>query len=211
MPASRQFIVARDGWLPLALVLVVGIALFRNIAAWTLLPTLLLVGVVVIMYRNPHRAIPPIPQGVVSPMDGKLEFVGTARCPYLEQTDTSQTGYHLRIRRRWWSPYYIRSPIEGQVCELVGENKPDGVHAWRIFTDEGDTVVMQMSGDHFLSDRSFRPRYGERIGQGQRAGTRLLGSVVDIWLPENARILVDSGDKVASGTDVLAKLVHNNV
>lgn len=206
MAHRRQFIIARDGWWPAAMALAAALALFQLVSVVAAIPALLVLVVVVVLFRNPHRMIPAVPQGVVSPMDGKVELAERGSCPFL-----SLDGYHLRIRRRWWSPYYIRSPIEGQVCELATENRPEKGHAWKLSTDEGDTVVILTSGDHFLSNRSFRPRYGERIGQGQRSGTRRLGRVIDMWLPENAKLLAETGTTVTSGSDVLAKLVHKNV
>lgn len=206
MAQKRQFIIARDGWWFAGICLAAALTLFQQISPLAALPALLALLVVFVLFRNPHRMIPPIPQGVVCPADGKLEIAERGQCPFY-----NLDGYHLRIRRRFWSPYFIRSPIEAQVCELARDNLPDNGHAWQLVTDEGDTLVMMTSGDHFLSNRSFRPRYGERIGQGQRAGTRRLGKVLDLWLPENARVLMEAGSSVKAGSDVLAKLVHKNV
>ena len=204
MVKHRQFVIAREGWLPLLLVLVISAIAGRYFGWLAAAPALVAVLVTVMLFRNPHRNIPPVPQGVISPLDGTIEIAEQGSCPLMELE-----GYHVRIRRqRWTAPYYNRSPIEGRVRELPCGGNPDGGHAWRIETDESDNVVVLMNGDHILSHRSFRPCYGERVGQGARSGTRRLGSVADIWLPANAKLLVRSGQRVSSGQDVLAKLVH---
>ena len=204
MATKRQFYIARDGWLPSLLCVLATVSASVYLNPWFALGPLALMGWLLLFYRNPNRPIPAIPQAVVSPLDGKVESVDKLPCPYLE----CEEGYRLHFARSYLTPYYIRSPIEGRVMELGPEFRPENGLAWRLDNDEGDQIVIIMKGDHPLSDRAFRPRYGERAGQGQRCGTRRLGSELTLWLPLNARLMVEAGQDVRAGSDVLAKLVH---
>ena len=50
---------------------------------------------------------------------------------------------------------------------------------------------------------------GERIGQGQRCGYLPFGGVVDLFLPVESKVLVEVGQRVDSGSTVLAELIHS--
>jgi phosphatidylserine decarboxylase len=110
------------------------------------------------------------------------------------------------------SPYGVfttRSPIEGKVLEPpnypVDNNEPHGV--W-LQSAEGDDVVMVMSRGPLKNAPRCYIRIGDRIGQGKRCGFVHLGGRVDLYLPENSRLVVAEGDTVQGGTDIIAKLVH---
>jgi phosphatidylserine decarboxylase len=77
-----------------------------------------------------------------------------------------------------------------------------------VRTDEGDDVVLQFHGHRLgLAPLAFLG-YGERVGQGQRCAYLRLTRLAEVQLPINGRILVQKGQKVSAGVDVLAKLPH---
>ena len=51
----------------------------------------------------------------------------------------------------------------------------------------------------------FYPRVGERLWRGQRIGMIRLGSRVDLFLPDDAEILVSRGDRLKAGRTAVAR------
>ena len=116
----------------------------------------------------------------------------------------------ITIRVTSLGTYSARAPVEGKIMDLhaLAHRSPSTVDAaglW-VATDEGENVVLQFRGNRFgIAPRAFL-RYGERVGQGQRCAYLRLTKFADVELSGNARILVEKGQRVSAGTDVLALL-----
>ena len=159
-----------------------------------------------LLFRDPERPVPAAPLGVVSPVDGNIVAVGL--------TDSSVLGgeaQKITIRVDSFGTYTARCPIEGKVLDLnsdAGRAPVSSGGLW-VRTDEDDDVVLQFSGHRFgLAPQAFM-RYGERVGQGQRCAFLRLTRIAEVQLPLNARILVEAGQRVAAGSDLLARLPHH--
>lgn len=184
------------------LVVVVGalLILYAN-PWWALLPVILFVFMY-LLFRDPPRAGPSVALGVISPADGEVVSV--------EQTDRCvvQGEAHLiRIRVDSFGTYTARSPVEGKVMDLhssvegVGPECP--ANALWVQTDEGDNVVLQFNGYRFgIAPRSFI-RFGERIGQGHRCAYMRLTKFADVYMPINGKVVVEPGQRVVAGTDLI--------
>ncbi len=184
------------------LVVVVGVLLILYASPWwALLPAILFVFMY-LLFRDPHRTGPSVALGVISPADGEVVSV--------EQTDRCvvQGEAHLvRIRVDSFGTYTARSPVEGKVMDLhssvegVGPGCP--ANALWVQTDEGDSVVLQLNGYRFgIAPRSFI-RFGERIGQGHRCAYMRLTKFADVYMPINGKVLVEPGQRVVAGTDLI--------
>ena len=201
---------------PTLLILVLLAAVLLHLSLWYISIVLIAVAVLLAwMFRDPERDIPAQPLAVVSPVDGQVASVATLPNPYIEGDAICVT-----LKMSLASTFRIRSPIEGKVIQrwflLPGDPLPmqQGavfrllVSTW-IQTDEGDNIVLTIR--HCV--RRFRPRcdiqVGERIGQGQRCGIIPFGAVVDIYIPEDARVTVKKGDRVKAGSGVVAQLGHH--
>jgi phosphatidylserine decarboxylase len=79
-------------------------------------------------------------------------------------------------------------------------------NAMWVQTDEGDNVVLQFHGYRLGLPPSAFVRYGERIGQGQRCAYLRLTRVAEVHLPIVARVMVEPGQRVTAGLDVIGKL-----
>jgi phosphatidylserine decarboxylase len=157
------------------------------------------------IFRDPHRVVSPAPLGVVSPVDGTI--VETVR------SDSSLLDgevNRISIRVTSFGTYTARAPVEGKIMDLhalAGASSPaaDAAGLW-VATDEGENVILQFRGNRLgLAPRAFL-RYGERVGQGQRCAYLRLTKFAEVELPGEARILVENGQRVSAGTDLLAKL-----
>ena len=207
MPSNSYPFIAKEGWLVLFLLASLSFVLYLNAYdIWAaVLFGLMVLGL--ILFRDPPRAIPPAPLGIVSPVHGTVVDIDEVDSPWLERR-----AKRIRIHMSIFNIYSLRGPIEGKVvdqwCKTTshGNEKPE--YAYWIQTDEKDDIVT------VLSQR--RPRWfykiylqsGHRIGQGQRCGYIYFGTPIDVYLPSNVRTLVEPGQKVRSGSDILAHLVH---
>ena len=172
------------------------------------LPALALFIYLYLIFRDPERPVPAVPLGVVSPVDGEILAIGL--------TDNSVLGGEAQkiiIRVDAFGTYTARCPVEGKIMDLSTDTEKDritvGTSGLWVRTDESDDVILQFRGHRFgLAPRAFL-RFGERVGQGQRCAYLRLTRMAEIELPLAARLLVEAGQRVAAGSDVLAKLPHH--
>lgn len=207
MKGRRNPFVAREG-IPF---LLVGVAIaaigWRFAGPAYAVPGLLVFGWLTFIFRDPHRIIPAVPLGVVSPVDGVIIDIGVS-----DRGIVNGEVHRIVIRVNSFGTYTARSPVEGKIMDLNCE-RPEGASTedanglW-IETDEGDDVVMQFRGHRF----GVAPRavlgFGERVGQGQRCAYLRLTRYAELQLPLHSRVMVSAGQRVAAGTDVLARLPH---
>jgi len=173
---------------------------------WALIPALFMLFLF-LFFRDPYRAIPPLPLAVVAPVDGRVIAAGLV-------SDTVLPGNWNRIviRVSHLGAYTIRSPIEGKILDVRdrtrGWSGGDEVRGLWLNSEEDDDVVLLFPGWH----RRFGPKafvsYGERLGQGQRFAYLRLATRAEIYFPPSARINVQVGDRVTAGAGVLAELVR---
>lgn len=154
----------------------------------------------ILKFRDPGRRVPPVPLGIVSPVDGTVADV--------QPVADSPLGPHaqrLTLRIDTFAAYSIRTPVEGKVLEpprsLPGCGLRRGL--W-LRTDERDELIMAVHGPR-LGRPAPRARVGERLGQGHRCGWLRLGRRATLDLPGNAHLHVKPGDRVRSGSTVLAE------
>lgn len=161
-----------------------------------------------LLFRDPRRAVPAVPLGVVSPVDGFVVAVG------MTGSDAGRgETQKIILQIDSWGTYTARCPVEGKILDLNGQ-RPDGQFATKasglwVRTDEGDDVVLHFSGHRLgLAPLAFF-RFGDRVGQGQRCAYLRLVRLAEVEIPLAARILVKMGQRVSAGSDVLAKLPHH--
>ncbi len=204
---KRNPFVASEGILPMLVVAVAGVPLMRYVDPWYgLVPAIILVFMY-FLFRDPIRAVPPVALGVLSPADGEVVAVGTT-----DKCFVQGNAHMIRIRINSFGTYTARSPVEGKVMDLhssvegVGPECP--ANALWVQTDEGESVVLQFHNYRFgLAPRSFI-RYGERIGQGNRCAFLRLAQFAEVYMPIDGKVLVEPGQQVIAGTDLIGTVPH---
>lgn len=205
MKGRRNPFFAREGVPYLLLTLLLTGVTWRLLdAVYASLPLLLFVWLLLV-FRDPKRAIPASPLGVVSPVDGKILEVGLT-----ERGVLNGEVNRVRIRVDSFGTYTARSPVEGKImdlrCDLPADRPAIDHRGLWIRTDEGDDVVLQFFGHRFrLAPRAFL-RFGERVGQGQRCAYLRLTREAEVQFPLNSRVMVTEGQVVRAGSDMLARL-----
>jgi len=166
-----------------------------------------LLFVFVLIFRDPRRAVPASPLGVVSPVDGRVVDIDLADKGVLQGE-----AHRVKIRIDSFGTYTARAPVEGKIMDLrsvEGDKIADyNTNALWIRTDENHDVVLQFHGYRFgLAPQSFI-RFGDRVGQGQRCAYLRLTRFAELHLPIDSKILVKPGQIVVAGTDLIGKVSH---
>jgi phosphatidylserine decarboxylase len=157
------------------------------------------------IFRDPRRQIPAMPLGVVSPVDGRVTAVDL-----VDRGVVQGEAHRIFISIDMLGTYTARCPVEGVIKDLntlAAEKVVDyRTNALWVQTDEGDDVILQFHGYRFGLAPSAFVRYGERIGQGQRCAYLRLTRVAEVHLPIAARVLVEPGQRLTAGLDVIGRL-----
>ena len=161
-------------------------------------------------FRNPDRAIPDDPGLIVAPADGRVVVV-------TDEALNGRPGKRVSIFLAIWNVHVNRSPAAGTITRL--EYKPGKfLAAWdahaslqneqNIFTqatEHGEIVYKQIAGWVARRVVSWK-KAGETVARGERIGLVRFGSRMDVWLPQEAEIVVKVGQTVHGGSSVLARM-----
>jgi len=188
----RNSLVSREGLPFLALALLATVLLIRDDdALLALLPAVLFITLYRV-FRDPQRAVPTVALGVCCPVDGTVLEVSRT-----EEGEIGAAALRIVISIDSFGTYTARAPVEGTI-------KDPGKKALWLQTDEGEDVVLKFSDYRF----GFPPRafatFGERLGQGQRCAYLRLTRTAEVQLPANGKVLVEPGQTILAGTDVIA-------
>ena len=159
-------------------------------------------------FFQPRRLLPSAPLGVISPVDGRVVAVDRAVTGVLQGE-----AHRIRIEIDSFGTYTARSPVEGKIMDLRSVAADQAVdyetNALWVQTDEGDGVVLQFMDYRLgLAPRAI-VRFGERVGQGKRCAFLRLTRYAEVHLPISSIVLVEPGQIVVAGSDLIAKLLHS--
>lgn len=213
MANGNHPILAREGWVHIAIAVAAAVLVNFFVNVWAALPFWLIVVFVVQFFRDPPRKIGGAPGGLVAPADGKVIAVGETLDPYL-----NRQARRISIFMNVFNVHSNRSPVDGKIMQrwytkgafvnaaLDKASEQNERNALWIKTDAGeDIVVVQVAG--LIARRILcYVDVGDRLARGQRYGFIRFGSRVDVYLPLNSRFDSALGDVTCAGTDVIARL-----
>lgn len=198
-------------WILLVLVLL-------GAGAWYLHPALVLVPAALVVFtlyffRDPERPIPAGPGLVVSPADGLVTDI-------VEMEEAEVTGRTMRRVGIFLSVFDVhvnRAPADGRVLytshhegDYHDARSPmasthNTARTWGFECGEDTLVVRQITG---AIARRIVPwaLLGDELRRGERFGMIRFGSRTEIFLPLDAEVAVQTGQHVAGGVTVLARL-----
>jgi phosphatidylserine decarboxylase len=206
-------IIAREGWLFVAIAIVVALLLTAG-QYWILAALAWLAALFVLQFfRDPPRDVPAQRNAVLSPADGKIVAVGQGRDPYLDR-DALKISVFMNV----FNVHSNRSPVDGNVVNTwyhAGsflnaaldksslENERNALH---LRTAEGDDVTcVQVAG--LIARRILcYVKPGDTLARGQRYGFIRFGSRVDVYLTPAAIPKVAVGDMVYATSTIVADL-----
>ena len=168
-------------------------------------------------FRDPPRTVPTRDGLVISPADGRVQFVGTAAAP-AELGLTSDRATRVSVFLNVFDVHVNRIPIGGRVesvnyrpgkflnAALDKASEDNERTAVRIETGDGKSFgLVQIAG--LVARRivcDLEP--GQSVRSGERFGLIRFGSRVDVYLPEGVTPLVVVGQRAVAGETVIADL-----
>lgn len=207
MEGRRNPFVAREGIPFLLVAAVVFFLALRYFDVALAAASAALFFVLFLVFRDPRRVVPASPLGVVCPVDGRVVSIDLADRGVLHGE-----AHRVTIRIDSLGTYTARAPVEGQIKDLrsvATERAGDyRTNALWVQTDEGDDVVVEFHGYRLgLAPKSFIG-FGQRVGQGQRCAYLRMTRFAELHLPIQTKILVEPGQVVVAGADLIGKLTH---
>lgn len=208
-----QPIIAREGWPILA-----G-ALIAVIVSWMLdlgIITFLFFVFLVFafqFFRDPAREAPEDPRAVVSPVDGRVCKVEKCTNP-----ETGEDAVKVSIFMNVFNVHSQKSPVAG-VVEKVTYTPGLFVNAdldKASTENERNAVTVRMADGRritFIQVAGLVARriicyatIGQELARGERYGFIRFGSRVDVYLPADAEIVAQIGDKMTGVSSTIARL-----
>jgi len=168
-------------------------------------------------FRHPPRTPPSRPGLVVAPADGLVCLIETA-APPPELGMAPDPVPRVSIFLSLLDAHVQRIPIGGEVvavqhrpgrfvsADLASASEDNERNSVLIRTPEGrEVVVVQIAG--LLARRIICDlRAGDKVSIGDTYGLIRFGSRLDTYLPADAEILVEPGQRSLAGETVLARL-----
>ncbi len=202
--------------------------LILNFAVRQLLPTsdiihtailalsLIILIIVVQFFRKPKRVTSKNPYHIIAPADGKVVVI----------EEVVENEYFKDSRRQvsiFMSPLNVHinfNPISG-IVSFVKYHAGKYLVAWHPKSsteNERTTIVVKHTNGTEILFRQIAGalarricwyvKEGQSVEQGSEFGFIKFGSRIDIYLPLDAKILVNIGDKPIGGETVIAELNH---
>jgi phosphatidylserine decarboxylase len=202
-------------------VLAAVFGLFWWLGLWWLglLLTLPVLVWLVAFFRDPERPLPVMEAGTtnyVSPADGKVSDVSELDPDPVTGEPAVRVGIFLSV----FNVHVNRSPCDGTVSDVTYKkgkfiNAMDHRHASEH--NESNTIVLHDAEDRpvavvkqivgLIARRIVSTkRIGDRVERGERIGMIKFGSRTELTIPKrlNPEIVVEPGQKVRGGADVIA-------
>jgi phosphatidylserine decarboxylase len=173
---------------------------------------MLVVGVLIVrFFRVPTRVINKVEDGVLSPADGTIVYVGNAFEHEYFKDERLKISVFMSINNVHVNSY----PITGEISYTayhpgkyalakLPKSSVDNEHNTIVVRNsETEVLFRQIAG--FVARRIISyPEVGDQVEQGDEVGMIKFGSRVDVFLPKSATVAVRKGDKVVSKKTVLA-------
>lgn len=205
-------IIAREGWLFIAIAFLAAIGVTVFVDWLWAIPFWVISFFVLQFFRDPPREIPENRNAILAPADGRIVAVEETQDPYLKR-DAVKISVFMNV----FNVHSNRSPVDGEVqdkwyfpgkfinADLPKASLENERNALWIKADNGaDVTCVQVAG--LIAKRIVcHIAIKDHLQRGQRFGFIRFGSRVDVYLPLNIKINVNIGDKVSATQTILAE------
>ncbi len=162
-------------------------------------------------FRNPKRKIPPFPNAILSPTDGKVIYVGECE----ENRFLKERALKVSIFMSLFNVHINRAPASGKIVErsyhpgkfLVASAEKSSLlneqNALILETEDRLKILLiQIAG--FVARRIVcYPKAGDTIRGGEIFGLIRFGSRIDLYLPTEVKPIVKVGQHVKGGESII--------
>lgn len=183
------------------------------VSLWLLLPILLLTIYTFWFFRDPARISPEDPDAVLAAADGTVADIMEIEEPEVLHARQKRVGIFLSV----FDVHTNRAPVEGKIIYRKAHAGLclDARHAdcttknramtWAFQNARGTFVVRQLTG--MIARRIVGwSKVGDELRKGDHFGMIRFGSRTEVYLPLDAEVLVNVGDRVVGGMSVIARL-----
>ena len=190
----------------------IGVAVWF-VSVWLSLIFLGLFLFTIAFFRDPNRPVPPGPNLIVAPADGRVRDIVELDEKEILKTKTRRVGIFLSI----FDVHTNRAPIDGRIvyrqhhaglCLDARDpncSEKNEAMTWAFENPRGAIVVRQLTGA--IARRIVAwANVGDELKKGERFGMIRFGSRTELYLPLDAEVLVKTGDHVSGGSTVIARL-----
>jgi phosphatidylserine decarboxylase len=214
--AIPKFHIRREGG-PFILIFCIITLVFFSIAQLLGWIGLIVTTWCVYFFRDPDRTTPIDSRLVISPADGVIQAVVEAPPPRelgMEDRPLKRVSVFMNV----FDCHVNRSPVDGTIAafayrpgrffnaSLDKASEENERRAMRLKTPDGqELAVVQIAG--LVARRIVCWAFdGQKLSAGERYGMIRFGSRVDVYLPDDSRVLVIPGQRAIAGETVIAEL-----
>ncbi len=211
---NEKSIVAVEGLPFIIPVLLVTIISAAFLPVWVTVICAALLVFVTAFFRNPQRKIPDDPQAVISPADGKVIEIKQMNEPDFLAARCTRVCVFMNV----FNVHVNRIPLGGTVKNIryfpgkflvASLDKASELNERNAVLIEGaggvKVLVVQIAGLVARRIVSYLT-VGDSVVRGDRFGLIRFGSRLDLYLPVNAKIMVQVGQKVRGGETIVGVL-----
>ena len=213
-PSPVAFPIEKAGW-----AFIFAAAFVTAVMALLELTLLALIGLaatffICYFFRDPDRVIPKQEHWVVSPADGKIIAIEKIT----ENQYYKGACQKISIFMSVFNVHVNRIPFDGEIKQIsyhpgkffsanLDKASQENEHnAITVETSLGQEICfVQIAG--LIARRIIcRVQEGDIVKRGQRFGLICFGSRLDVYLPEDTKLMVAVGDRVKAGTSALGEM-----
>ncbi len=179
--------------------------------AWWVILSAAVTFFVAYFFRNPPRDIPGEDKAVISPADGRIVQKKLVSNNEYLNSDAMKVSVFMNV----FNVHVNRAPFAGKVLRVeyhpgkfvnASFDKASELNernAVTIETDDGKKILFVQIAGLIARRIVCYVNEGDCLAKGERFGLIRFGSRVDVYLPVDAQINVNIGDKVIAGETVL--------
>ena len=169
-------------------------------------------GFMAYFFRDPERQVPQDPDLVVSPADGRVMIAGPSDGRWSPPGSWKQVTIFL-------SPLDVhinRTPVSGRITRVdyrpgrflpAYDERSNDNELNEVWVDYNGRPVVFRQVVGILARRIVcRVKEGQMLERGQRVGLMRFGSRMDVFMPDDAVLTVQVGERVVGGETVLGTL-----
>lgn len=174
---------------------------------------MILLGVLIVrFFRVPYRIVNRVEDGVLSPADGTILSIGPAFEYEYFKDERIRISIFMSINNVHVNSYPIDGTIDciayhpgRYLLAKLPKSSIDNEHNSIVVVQDENRKVLFRQIAGFIARRIISyPEVGDQVKQGDEVGMIKFGSRVDVFVPLDAQIAVQKGDKVVSKKTILA-------
>lgn len=162
-----------------------------------------------LLFRRFQRPLNMQQDGLLAPVDGQVKSIDEDIDPF-----TEQAAWRIVLQQRRLGEYHLYTPAAGTVTRRVAPAVGASINPvlqghWSLALETesgaGLTLAYALRGwPRFL--RVNNVAGGTRLARGQRLGLVGFGQTLTLWLPRQATLDLQPGQRLRAGVDIIGHL-----